>query len=284
MFCPRCGESVAENAKFCRKCGLELNMARKPASGRKRGYGVVGNYIFTGWLEPGWLLNSVVHTLCFDHHLHLYYLQILLLLYAALPVLRALVRGATEKELDWAIFLWAVLGIGWPLLKLWPPLAWLGGITPQYPLNMCWAALGYALLGHVMNSREEAFVRGLQRDYNGKVQTLNRLISDYPESQYMDDALYEQGRAFPLDADKFKDCNVRFFTDGYYPRVVRLSKDIPTFDSGDREYDSWHDLYLVQEQSGNIHAVYCTGGYRIATIQGYAKVHQLPNILKKYFF
>mgnify|MGYP002236730855 CR=1 FL=1 len=43
---------------------------------------------------------------------------------------------------------------------------------------------------------QEAFVRGLQRDYNGKVQTLNRLISDYPESQYMDDALYEQGRAF----------------------------------------------------------------------------------------
>ncbi|WP_455673000.1 tetratricopeptide repeat protein [Phocaeicola sp.] len=43
---------------------------------------------------------------------------------------------------------------------------------------------------------QEAFVRGLQRDYNGKIQTLNRLISDYPESQYMDDALYEQGRAF----------------------------------------------------------------------------------------
>ena len=29
-------------------------------------------------------------------------------------------------------------------------------------------------------SHKEAFVRGLQRDYNGKVQTLNRLISDYP--------------------------------------------------------------------------------------------------------
>lgn len=43
---------------------------------------------------------------------------------------------------------------------------------------------------------QEAFVRGLQRDYNGKIQTLNRLISDYPESQYMDEALYEQGRAF----------------------------------------------------------------------------------------
>lgn len=117
-------------------------------------YGVFGAYLFTGWLEPGWLLNSVVRTLRFDHHLHLYYLQILLLLYAALPPLRALVRGATDRELDWAVFLWAVLGICWPLLRLWPPLAWLGGITPQYPLNMCWAALGYALLGHVMSSRE----------------------------------------------------------------------------------------------------------------------------------
>lgn len=43
---------------------------------------------------------------------------------------------------------------------------------------------------------QEGFVKGLKRDYAGKVQTLNRLISDYPQSQYMDDALYEQGRAF----------------------------------------------------------------------------------------
>ena len=101
-------------------------------------YNVAGTYLFTGWLEPNWFLNSIVHTLRFNHHLHLYYLQILLLLYAALPVLRALVRGATERELDWAVFLWAVLGICWPLFRLWPPLAWLGGITAQYPLNLCW--------------------------------------------------------------------------------------------------------------------------------------------------
>lgn len=43
---------------------------------------------------------------------------------------------------------------------------------------------------------QEAFVKGLQRDYTGKVQTLNLLITNYPQSQYMDDALYEQGRAF----------------------------------------------------------------------------------------
>ena len=43
---------------------------------------------------------------------------------------------------------------------------------------------------------QEGFVKGLQRDYNGKIQALNQLIMNYPQSQYIDDALYEQGRAF----------------------------------------------------------------------------------------
>ena len=43
---------------------------------------------------------------------------------------------------------------------------------------------------------QEGFVKGLQRDYVGKIQTLNQLITNYPQSQYIDDALYEQGRAF----------------------------------------------------------------------------------------
>ena len=43
---------------------------------------------------------------------------------------------------------------------------------------------------------QEAFVRGLQRDYSGKIQLLNRLLKDYPQSQYIDNALYEQGRSF----------------------------------------------------------------------------------------
>ncbi|MDO4332396.1 MAG: hypothetical protein Q4C58_06855 [Eubacteriales bacterium] len=83
--------------------------------------------------------------------------------------------------------------------------------------------------------------------------------------------------------DKYRGCDVKVFTDGKYPRVLRLSKDIPVFDSGDREYDSWYDLYLVQEKNGNIYAVYCTGGYRIAKIKGYAKVYKYPEDLRQYF-
>ena len=43
---------------------------------------------------------------------------------------------------------------------------------------------------------QEAFVKGLQRNYSGKIETLNQLLSKYANSQYVDDALYEQGRAF----------------------------------------------------------------------------------------
>lgn len=41
-----------------------------------------------------------------------------------------------------------------------------------------------------------AFVKGLQKDYGGKIASLNQLISQFPNSQYIDDALYERGRAY----------------------------------------------------------------------------------------
>ncbi|MEG1633314.1 MAG: acyltransferase family protein [Oscillospiraceae bacterium] len=114
---------------------------------------VVGQYVMMGWWEPGGLWNSVVQTLRLNHHLHLYYLQILLLVYAALPLLRALVRGATDKELDYAVGLWLALGIALPLLLKYPPFNWFSGLLNQAAVNMTWSAVGYALLGWVMYSR-----------------------------------------------------------------------------------------------------------------------------------
>lgn len=45
---------------------------------------------------------------------------------------------------------------------------------------------------------QEGFVKGLQKNYTGKIETLNTLLTKYPSSQYIDDALYEQGRAFVM--------------------------------------------------------------------------------------
>ncbi len=43
---------------------------------------------------------------------------------------------------------------------------------------------------------QAAYVAGLQKNYSGKISKLESLISQYPKSEYVDNALYEEGRAY----------------------------------------------------------------------------------------
>lgn len=45
---------------------------------------------------------------------------------------------------------------------------------------------------------QRGFVLGLQKDYRGKISAMDQLVRDYPESQYVDDALFEKGRSYVL--------------------------------------------------------------------------------------
>ena len=45
---------------------------------------------------------------------------------------------------------------------------------------------------------QKGTVLGLQKDYRGKIQMLTRLINEFPESQYTDDAYFERGRSYVL--------------------------------------------------------------------------------------
>lgn len=45
---------------------------------------------------------------------------------------------------------------------------------------------------------QKGFLLGLQKDYRGKIAQMDKLISNYPESQYVDDALFEKGRSYVL--------------------------------------------------------------------------------------
>lgn len=47
-------------------------------------------------------------------------------------------------------------------------------------------------------SFQKAFVQGLQKNYRGKILGLQKLITDFPQSDYQDDAFYEMGRSFVL--------------------------------------------------------------------------------------
>ncbi len=82
--------------------------------------------------------------------------------------------------------------------------------------------------------------------------------------------------------EKYLGADIVIFESSKYKTVLRLSLSIPTFDSADREYDSWHDLFLLQEHNGIIRGVYCTGGYSVSHIEGYWQVYQYPEPLKKY--
>ena len=46
--------------------------------------------------------------------------------------------------------------------------------------------------------------------------------------------------------EKIGYAKVNVYADGDGNRVVELTIDVPVLDSGDREYDSWHSLYLTR--------------------------------------
>lgn len=99
------------------------------------------------------LWQAVKEVLVFKQEFHLYYLHILLLVYALLPLTRAFVRAASETELRYALALWFALGIVFPTLRAYWPFTLLTDIPLQWMLNMSWAAVGYGLLGWYLTRR-----------------------------------------------------------------------------------------------------------------------------------
>ena len=62
--------------------------------------------------------------------------------------------------------------------------------------------------------------------------------------------------------------NVQIVTDIYGEKVLKTYTQIPTFDSGDREWDSKR-LEVLFFDGKNIHLVLMAGGYRIAKLSFY---------------
>ena len=48
---------------------------------------------------------------------------------------------------------------------------------------------------------QQSFVQGLQKNYKGKIETLNKLIKTFPQSEYIADAMYEIGRSYVMLGD-----------------------------------------------------------------------------------
>lgn len=103
-----------------------------------------------GGLTPAGLWDAAKRTVLLQHEFHFYYLHILLLVYAFLPVLRVFVRSASQQELAYLLGLWLALGILLPLLRYFWPFTLVYQVDSWYKMNMAYSAVGYALLGHCL--------------------------------------------------------------------------------------------------------------------------------------
>lgn len=105
-----------------------------------------------GAISAATLFSALEEVLLFKTDFHFYFLQIILLVYAFLPLTRAFVKAADKRLLQYAIFIWAALGIVYPTVAGFWPFKLLSGIPKQWLMNMSYAAIGYGLLGFYLKT------------------------------------------------------------------------------------------------------------------------------------
>lgn len=139
----------------------------------------------------------------FDHEGHLYYLHIVLLFYAMLPVLRVFTKHADRKTLRYALAIWFVTGILLPSVRPYYPYNMFKGIPVQWMLNMTWASMGYGLLGYALSTQKckpwvclILLIIGLSITFGGTVAgTLKKgsLVDSYLQGFSVNVCLYATG-------------------------------------------------------------------------------------------
>lgn len=113
-----------------------------------------------GSITPEKLWDALKRTLLLQHEYHFYYLHILLLVYAFLPILQVFTRSASRRELEYALAVWFVTGILFPLLHYFWPFTLMRPITAWWKMPMSFSAVGFALLGHWLRQYGGSIRRG----------------------------------------------------------------------------------------------------------------------------
>ncbi|MGI6752674.1 MAG: acyltransferase [Anaerovoracaceae bacterium] len=107
------------------------------------------------------ILFAFKEVILFNQEFHLYFLQILVVVYVFLPVTRIITKHATKKELKYALAVWFLLGIVYPTIKPFWPFTSLTGIPVQWMINMTYAAIGYGLLGYYLSKNYISLKRSI---------------------------------------------------------------------------------------------------------------------------
>lgn len=65
--------------------------------------------------------------------------------------------------------------------------------------------------------------------------------------------------------------NVSIYLDEQNRTVLCIHESIPIFDSGDRQWNSYKEIYLFRE-NGILTGIYLTGGYHLAAVKKFIKM------------
>lgn len=106
--------------------------------------------IETDALSTANLGQAVREVLFFNQEFHLYYIHIMFLVYAFVPVMRLLTEKASKRQMQYFLLLWFALGIVYPTACHYWPLRLMQGVAQQYGMNMTYAAIGYGVAGYYL--------------------------------------------------------------------------------------------------------------------------------------
>jgi surface polysaccharide O-acyltransferase-like enzyme len=108
---------------------------------------IIMAFLKSGYIDQTMIRKSIKKILTFNTHVHLYYIYIIILIYFLLPVMRVFSDAASKHQMEYAIFVWVILGVVFPFASKFYPFTLIKGIVAQYAINLAYSAIGYFILG-----------------------------------------------------------------------------------------------------------------------------------------
>lgn len=95
--------------------------------------------------------SSLVDLIMFKHHFHLYFLNVMILIYILFPILRFFVSNASRKLLEYALLIWCFTAIILPTLYQFYPFSQLTGTPQQLMISVAYGRVGYFVFGYYLD-------------------------------------------------------------------------------------------------------------------------------------
>lgn len=112
-------------------------------------------------LSPHTLWLGTKEVLAFNQEFHLYYIHMMLIVYLFLPITRLITAHASRQQLYYLLGLWLLFAIVMPTVQPYLPPMLSVGILGQFPINLCYASIGFGLLGYTLKTYPLSRVAGL---------------------------------------------------------------------------------------------------------------------------